>query len=627
MLSQDFEKAYYILRNYIGDNPKINYLKKIVSTEKYLLTDFDSKYIIENFTQPVKVIDKVVYIRGDFGQILQKKYDIPFLPTKILVKKMFGKIGDNFHCLIQYRKTIKPVLQWIKKEYIIEKRDESYKNIDIDFEKYDKLTSSSGRKIKDVQKDGIKFLIKNKRCILADSMGTGKTCQSTVAAMESGAEKVLIICPASLKSTWKRELMMYNDENEITIINGSQWKTPTKFTIINYDIIDNFYQIATDNVYEHVLGADGNAIKVEKKVKSQSGKIVTKTRKSRNKEKIQECLENSELFLANFGCVIVDECHLLSNNTSIRYKVISDLIKMANPEFVFLLTGTPLTNKPINLYHVLKLIDAEITRDYQYFVRRYCGAKKIRLKTGRTVLLTNGATHLEELQDRIKNLYIRRMLHEMTKMVNKDIQVKYYSLTEGQKTEYNKVWEEYVQAKEQEGKEKEDVEEYRKLVEGTLVRQLLASFMVEHTIKLVNEKINNGDKVIVMCNFTEEIEQFKQYYGDTAVVYDGKMTNKQKDKAEKAFMTDPNVKVFLGNIVSSSVGLTLTISNTVIFNSFSWVAATNKQGEDRVYRLNQTKDVEIIYQVFDDDISKNMFEKVVMKEYIMNEVIKSEQNK
>ncbi len=98
-------------------------------------------------------------------------------------------------------------------------------------------------------------------------------------------------------------------------------------------------------------------------------------------------------------------------------------------------------------------------------------------------------------------------------------------------------------------------------------------------------------------------------------------------KAEKAFMTDPNVKVFLGNIVSSSVGLTLTISNTVIFNSFSWVAATNKQGEDRVYRLNQTKDVEIIYQVFDDDISKNMFEKVVMKEYIMNEVIKSEQNK
>jgi SNF2 family DNA or RNA helicase len=105
------------------------------------------------------------------------------------------------------------------------------------------------------------------------------------------------------------------------------------------------------------------------------------------------------------------------------------------------------------------------------------------------------------------------------------------------------------------------------------------------------------------------------------------MTLKQKDKAEYEFMNNPKIKVFIGQIVACSVGLTLTAAHTLVFNSYSWIAAENKQAEDRIYRLNQKNDVLCIYQLFNDSISQNMFDKVMRKEIISNNVIKSENEK
>ena len=144
---------------------------------------------------------------------------------------------------------------------------------------------------------------------------------------------------------------------------------------------------------------------------------------------------------------------------------------------------------------------------------------------------------------------------------------------------------------------------------------------------MADEKIEEGEKVIIICTFTEEINELKKYYGKKCVIYDGKMTLKQKDKAEYEFMNNPDVKVFIGQIIACSVGLTLTAAHTLIFNSYSWVAADNTQAEDRIYRLNQKNDVNCIYQLFNDSISQNMFDKVMRKQIIMNNVIKSEREK
>lgn len=627
MKTNDFEVAYNILKTYKGENNQILYLQYKVNKNKYSLSDFDVNYILNNCQFKPYDLYKVVKISGDYAEKLQAKYELEFKPEKIRITRVIGEMGESLHCYAQYRNSVPPTLMYIKKNYILApiKQTENRQQVNIDFDKYDNLTKESGRKLKQHQKEGITFLVQNKKCIMADGMGMGKSTEAVVSAMETHSDKVLIICPASLKSTWKRELSIYNDASDITIINGSEWKTSTRYTIVNYDILDNFYKIPTNEVYEIKENEDGTKTRVVKMVKGRNGKLVPKTRKSVNKEKIKECLQQSPLFLENFNCVIIDEAHKLSNNTSIRYKVIADYLKRAQPEYVFLLTGTPLTNRPMNLYNILKLIDAEVTKDYQYYVKRYCDGKEINLKTGQKIMLTGGATNLEELKEKIKHVYIRRLLSDMSDMVNKTIETRYYDLSDTQMERYNELWDEYVLAQQEQGNE--DSEEYRQLVEGMLVRQYLAKEMISNTTQLVDEKLEDGEKVIVICTFTEEIEAFKKYYGNKCVVYDGKMTLKQKDKAEHEFMNNPKVKVFVGQIIACSVGLTLTAAHTLIFNSYSWQYSDNAQAEDRIYRLNQTEDVTCIYQLFNDSISQNMFDKVLRKKIIMNEVIKKENDK
>lgn len=628
MKVNDFEKAYAILKNYNGKNNQILYYQYKVQRTNYSLAEFDVTYILNNFDFEPYEVNKTVKIVKDYGEILKKKYELDFLPEKIRITRVIGEMGESLHCYVQYRKSVEPSLMYVKKRYILNQLIDNtkYIEVNVDFEKYDNITKEKdGTTLKKLQKEGIEFLLKNKKCILADGMGSGKSRQTVVASMETGADKILIICPASLKSTWKREISTYNKPTDVTIINGSEWNTNTRFTIVNYDILDNFYKIPTDIVYEDVLNEKGEKVKQPVMVKASNGTLVPKTRKSTKKEKIKECLKESPLFLENFGCVIIDEAHKLSNNTSIRYKVISDFLKRSKIPYVFLLTGTPLTNRPMNLYHILKLIDAEVTRDYQYYAEHYCDGRTMKLKSGKEVTLSGGATNLDELKEKIKHVYIRRLLSEMTDMVNKTIETRYYDLSDAQMKRYEELWDEYVTAQQEQGNE--DSEEYRQLVEGILVRQYLAKEMIANTTQLVDEKIEDGEKVIIICTFTEEIKELKKYYGNKCVVYDGKMTLKQKDKAESEFMNNPKIKVFIGQIIACSVGLTLTAAHTLVFNSYSFSSAENKQAEDRIYRLNQTEDVVCIYQLFNDSISQRMFDLVTRKQIISNTVIKSENGK
>ena len=92
-------------------------------------------------------------------------------------------------------------------------------------------------------------------------------------------------------------------------------------------------------------------------------------------------------------------------------------------------------------------------------------------------------------------------------------------------------------------------------------------------------------------------------------------------------MTNPLKKVFIGNIVSAGVGLTLTSANIVVLNSFSWRDDENNQFIDRVYRIGQKKDVEVYFQFFENTYIEDMWKKVLRKRYIQEAVIKTENNK
>lgn len=660
MKETNIQKAYKILREYNGTNNMILYYKKMYEKSKLLLTEdgFDTEYIIKNKDYEPFDVNKTVKISSILGEKLQEKYKIDFVPEKLKIGKVIGEMGNSYHCYCQYRKTVQPQLMYIGKRYILTPLvDIDYDSIDVDFDKYDKMTEHLGRKLKEHQKSAVKFMLANRRCILADSMGLGKTNSLIVSALETNSKKILVITTASLKSTWKREIKLYEPEENIYVVNGTKWDGETsKFTVINYDIVQNYYEIPLEKQYEEQILDNGNGefetIRVPvMKTDKKTGKLVPKMVKSRKKDKIREALENSPLFQCDFDCVIIDEVQKLSNNTSNRYKVIYDYLTKANIPYVFLATGTPLTNTPMNLYNILKLIKADITSDYEFYVKRYCDGKTmykpgefkkwsaIADRNGLTgdpkfeyikdhaqkMTIPQGATNLDELRERIKHLYIRRLSSDIPGMVNKMIDTRYYDLTPTQKKEYDRLWDEYIKAQEENGDNTN--EEYRQLVEGMLVRQYLANEMIENTKKLANDYLEDGEKVIIVCNFASEIEAFKKYYGKKCVTYDGKMTTKQKDKAESEFMNNPKIKVFIGQIEAAGVGLTLTESRVMIFNSYSWAEVSNRQMQDRIYRITQKRDALCIYQLFTDSISQDMFDKVMRKGLIMDTTITAEKDK
>lgn len=661
-------EAIDILKNYTGKNTYILSLKKdiIICQKLSLLTEYVVEYIIQNKDQEPKVIGKIVHIADWYGEKLKNTYGIEFTPEKLQILVFLGETSNSFHCTVKYRKNMDPLELFIPKKGLLGNfLIEDYHNFQVDFDRYDKISTSKdpNRKIKPHQKEAVQFLLSRKKCILADDMGLGKSLELSVASIEGNFDSVLIICPASLKTGWKKELLWYVPERDVTIIESpnamnkpelekflgykegrsgltvkelkeeakdkGKWED-NRFVIVNFDILEEFYKIPV----------------------------------TRSKENIQKALEVSPMLqyiLNKKSLIIIDEAHRLSDNSSIRYKVIKDLIKRGTPNSVYLATGTPITNNPQNLFCVLQLINDPITDDWQYYMDRYCGAMKIPAKgekekytnfylkrknktswydltqdekdelkdyirkNARHITIAKEGTNLEELKLRISHVYLRRTKEDISNgLPNKRIHEIFYDFNDIQKQEYNKLWEEYETAQLEADPTKELNKE---LLEGAIYRRYCSNQMVENTIKMANNFIYQGDKVVIATCYDEELNLLKQYYGDKCVVYNGKMNSKQKDAAQKSFIEDPNVMVFLGQIIAAGVGLTLTAANKLIFNNFSYVPGDCRQFQDRIYRIGQTKDVDIYYQIFKNTQYEKMWNLVMKKELLINQVIKKEDEK
>lgn len=664
----DFSKAYDILVSYNGSNPYLLTVKRDVVCHNHKLNDFEIQYILANYNIEPRIINKITKIPSWFGDKKQKEWGLDFSPKVLKIITYLGETTTAYCCFAQYRKSVEPQMMFIPKNAVINNfLVDDYMNIDVDFDKYDKLSTKKdpNRKLMLHQKEAVQFLLSRKHCILADSMGLGKTTSLAVASLEGGFDSILIICPASLKTNWRNELLWYADESEITIIDSVTDKTKSelekmlgykegksgkkreelleeanslgkwrdnKFVIINYDILDQFYKIT------HARRADA----------------------------IQEAFMQSPMLQYIYNkksCIIIDEAHRLSNSTSIRYKVIKDLIKKGKPDSLYLSTGTPITNNPKNLFCLLQLLNDPIKDDWNYYMNRYCGARKfvhpkdkekrnfistryimdrnkknwyeltpdekmelqnIINRSCRMMTVADGATNLDELNERISHIYLRRIKEDLGKMPQKYIYEMFYDLSMDEEVEYDRLWKEYETQKLSENPDKELNKE---LLEGGIYRRYLSKQMVPHTEQLCDNILSKGEKVIIFCCYDDELYTLADYYKDSCVVYNGKMSIKQKDAAVEKFMNDKFTNVFIGNIIAAGVGINLTNACYVVFNNISFVPSDNEQGCDRVFRIGQKKDCHIYYQMFRNTQYERMWDTVLRKSCIINAVIKKEDEK
>lgn len=654
------EECFNVLRNYDGKNPYIFHLKKKALVDKKTLSDFEIEYIENNkeFT-PIK-INKNYKISDWLGEKLQSEYLIEFTPKLLKIIAVIGETKQHYHCYIQYRQSVNPFLYFVPKKAIwgnLFVKD--FNDLDIDFSWFDNKLKEIDENffVMDHQKSSIKFLLTNKKSILSLPPGLGKTLCSIVASMLDGEnKKVLVICPASIKTNWKEELLRFVDEKDISLIKNvaemnksellellkldedcdikvgelremakekSGWKVGNRFTILNYDILDKFHKLPT----------------------------------SRRKDDIQKCIDESELIKSQFDIVIIDESHKLSDNTSNRFKIVKNYIKKSNIQTVWLLTGTMVTNNVKNLYNMLTLIDDDVTSDYEYFMKRYCGAKKILRKgewercwnmwskgryqsyamldrgmkemfmsfvdkVGKKIMVDNGAENLDELNERIKHLYFRLDKENIIKDVKKNIIPIAYELTDEQKQRYNELWDEYAQKKIDEvGK---DYSEMKQLLEVSVYRQYISKIMVENTINLANKLLSEGKKVFIVCCYDEELYELYKYFGEQSVIYNGKMNAKQKDAAKDAFNNDDNIRVFIGQIVACGVGLNLHKScHNAIFQNLDFTDASFEQACDRIFRIGSKNDANIYLQYYKDTMSEHVVEIIMRKHDIAKKIITS----
>lgn len=643
-------EAHDILEEYNGNNPLIIKVKNIVLVYKTrAMNDFECAYVLANHDKEPKLLNKIVKIADWFGLDLQLKWNTEFTPQKLKVTWLIGETDTlyHFYCICRRSQTTAVEVFAPKKAILTQLEDDGWEKLEIDFKPYNER---SGLVLYPHQEEAVRFLVAKKKAILAHSMGHGKTASAIVAALESKYEKILVICPQSMKASWVRELSRYVDSDEITTVEGSKWKE-NKFTIINYEILKNFYEVPTE-------------IKKEKELNlNDDGKIVEVTKEretvSKRKSVIDNAMSNSQLFQSKFDLVIIDEAHRLSNTKSGIFKIVSDLVKRSNPRGIYAITGTPITNRPINFFNMLKIINSPIAKDWEYYVRRYCDGKQIfnaKEKKAYTAMflrsigkyswydltptendklleyleahckklwLTNGASHLDELQEVIKPYYIRRDKSDIKTLVNKSIKVLEYELDDDMRAEYENVWNEYLMEKGDTSKS----EKFKRITEGIVFRQWLANHMIPYTIRKVEELVEQGHKVVVFTSFDNELYELQSAFGDSCVIHNGKLSALQKTRAVDEFQNNSSKKVFIGNIFSAGVGLTLVASDTVIFNSITFVPGDMLQAEDRIHRLNQDKDCTVYYQVFKDTYMEHMFDIVHGKSEIIDKLIISEKDK
>jgi SWI/SNF-related matrix-associated actin-dependent regulator 1 of chromatin subfamily A len=544
------QRAISLLETYQGANNYILKLKHQKETNKrFFPTRAQSDYIINYHEVIPKVAKRWVDLDPYFAKKIADEKLLTNIPEQVWVEKLLVEKEKSYHIWgkVLSGETINEF--WLPKGALI--KTHTIKDVVVDYEKY------SNRPPLEHQKLAIEKLAGSKRFILADDMGLGKTTSTIIAALETGAKKILIVCPASLKINWQREIENYTDRS-VYISEGKNFSIEHDFVIVNYDILKNFYDL-----------------------KGKTESLITQ---------------------GNFDLIILDEAHYVSNGQAARTKLVNSFSK--NCERVWLLTGTPMTNRPMNYFNLLSLIESPVSQNWMAYAIRYCQGYQF-MAGKRKIWNVSGASNLEELRDRTSRQVLRRLKTEVLDLPEKIITPIYLRL---KSKLYEGLMGEYYDWYNKNPDESTSLTvQFSKLMK---VRQVIAEEKVKDTIELAENILEQDKKVIIFTNFTDTLNQIAEHFGKIAVKLDGSTSKPQRQYAVDQFQDNEKIKVFVGNVKAAGVGITLTAAEAVIINDLSFVPGDLAQAEDRAYRYGQKNSVSVYYPIFDNSIEGIIYDMV-----------------
>jgi SWI/SNF-related matrix-associated actin-dependent regulator 1 of chromatin subfamily A len=457
--------------------------------------------------------------------------------------------------------------------------------------------SPAGLVYADYQKAAIEFSLERKNVLIADQMGLGKTIEAIgVINADEKIKKVLIVTPASLKYNWKKELKgdarkkgwLVRDMSA-AIINSTDYEE-ADIQIINYDILNKHLEKLSANKYD---------------------------------------------------LTILDEAHYIKNQKAQRTIAALQLLKESAKRI--LMTGTPIMNRPMELFSLLKGLENPLANNWMYYAKRYCAAWH-----GRFGWNVKGASHLDELQDKLRStVMIRRLKSDVLKELppkrrqiielpaDKDLK----PFINQEKEVVNKTKEETTQLinkiqymRENSVKDEEYNQAVDKLKEAKnyefteleKIRHEMSVVKAQKVIGDLEDLLETEEKFVIFAHHKDVINIIYQHFKDKAVKLTGESNAEERNKAVEKFQNDDSIKLFVGNIQAAGVGLTLTASSTVIFLELAWDPSTITQAEDRLHRRGQEKNVTVIHYVVDGSIDSMMAKYVVEKQDIIDKALDKE---
>ena len=557
-------EARTILLTYEGSNNQLlDWKRKIDEVKNFKLTRPQSEYVMKYYELSPKVARKYINLVSTFGEKIMEERLLPVPPEKIWCEKLLCDSEKAFHIWGKVIDSEQNHAMWLPKAAIVQEE----KKLDriIDYSKYD------SRPPMEHQKVAIEKLLANNKFILADDMGLGKTTAAVIASMESGAKKVLIVCPASLKINWDREIKNYTDR-KVLIVEGRKWGSTFDYYIINYDILKNYHTT----------------------------------------EKSEDSDDYKLLVNEKFDLAIVDEAHYVSNTTANRTRLLNDVLETI-PR-VWLLTGTPMTSRPINYFNLLKIVDSPLTLNWQSYVRRYCKGYQFTVGN-RKVWNTSGASNLDELRERTKSYVLRRMKTDILDLPEKIVTPVFVELSSKM---YDEELEEFTRIS-NDNKDKETLSvTLNRLMK---IRQLIAYEKIPYTCEIIDKCLDQGKKVIVFTNFTMSLDMLHEKYKKNSVILNGSMSKEKKQESVDRFQNEDKIKIFISNIIAGGVGITLTAGEVVVMNDLSFVPAHHSQAEDRAYRYGQKNSVLVYYPVFENTVEKIIYNILQKKKNVIDQVM------
>lgn len=426
------------------------------------------------------------------------------------------------------------------------------------------------KKLKPFQEVGVGFLEKTQgRAIIADEMGLGKTLQA-IAYLELHPElrPAIVVCPASVKYVWQQEFAEATKDQKTIVLSGKSGGPllgDNNIIIINYDIVEARLE----------------------QLRAMSPKVV-----------------------------ILDESHYIKDPSAKRTKAIRELC--SNAPHIICLSGTPITNRPIEFFSTLNLIDPYLFPNRFKFALRYCNAQKNRWGWD-----MSGASNLEELNRILaKSIMIRRRKQDVLAELPSKTRVS-VPLEIDNKKEYQKIEENVVSwIWENEGLEaaaKATKAEY--LVQIEKLKQASARGKLKSAIRWIADFLDTGEKLILFCTHSEILDKIKKEFQEVSVRLDGSTPQEHRPFLVEMFQKDEGCKLFIGNIKAAGVGLTLTAASNVAFLEFDWVPGVHLQAEDRAHRIGQKENVSVYYLIGKETIDERLVSTLRRKSEVLGQIL------